>query len=525
MKKSKLFLVWMIAALVAGSLFMMGCEGPTGPAGPQGPGGSASAAKQAEELAAYSYTFGNPIHVQYGRDGVYANSYTGNVAHATPSLAGKVITFAYENKAATITLTASENTGNALVTKLNKAANDVGLTVTISSTGGSEYLTVAKTTPNTGKTFAIAGTNADLQAVFTTTATSTLYSAISVEPLRDEWLFPAQGGANSGASTIVSSKASQIRIGTLGIRPIPAGTTIDTSIINGVATATTLSPTTTALTDWNVTVPALSTDLLFTAKTDGAKPGFDPLSIRPVIEDNAQLAAYGYAFVVTHPTVGATAIPAAAPTAVGSLAVNGASTGAVALADLDRKIVVTYTTVGTPATPSVTQTATIFLPVVAGSSNATDLIAEINKGLVAFPVVTASYSSNVIIFTGPATAGTIAVSSEVPAITGTFANATGVTGVPPTNDTWSVEVIGAGINASDRSVTIASNIGVTPSVGTVTDTRVDSRSSASLIGASLATKIAGGGITGYTAAGTTTVTITTTGVGALTDLVVAPKPL
>ncbi|GHU39166.1 hypothetical protein FACS1894190_02670 [Spirochaetia bacterium] len=76
MKKSKLFLVGMIAVLAA-SLVFLACENPAGPKGDKGDPGDAATNAQKEQLATYGFTFGNPVHNVVGRNATWAPTVTG----------------------------------------------------------------------------------------------------------------------------------------------------------------------------------------------------------------------------------------------------------------------------------------------------------------------------------------------------------------------------------------------------------------------------------------------------------------
>ncbi|GHV20604.1 hypothetical protein FACS189494_04710 [Spirochaetia bacterium] len=100
MKREQKVLSGLLTAILAGALVLAGCENPAGPKGDKGdPGGAASNA-QKEQLAAYGFTFGNPVHNAIGRPDEYSTTIYSDASidyKGTLNVSGAVV-IVYGNK-------------------------------------------------------------------------------------------------------------------------------------------------------------------------------------------------------------------------------------------------------------------------------------------------------------------------------------------------------------------------------------------------------------------------------------------
>ncbi|GHU42555.1 hypothetical protein FACS1894190_12010 [Spirochaetia bacterium] len=349
MKKSKLFLVGMIAAFVAGSLFMTGCEGPVGPTGPQGPGGDASGI-QAIELAAYGYTFGDPTHAVYGQNESYANQIVGTVninVSPTPVVSSvdiEPVTVAYNNKSVTFWSVVTYTNISDITGAFNTAftAGELELTASAVNEGTKTYLKIAVTgaTGPVAKQISVsagAAATSLVGKVFNTTG-GTVTSGQLTTGQYDTWAYPI---TNYDATSLPSSAHSKVKVGAIEL-PVAAGTVLTGLSPDGIPAlvadeigarefGVVKADIVKAYADWLVTTSPSGDALVFTARTYGPKT-FDRVAMRPAIigADDTTLPKYGYAFLTKHTILGETIVAASAVPTVTAIAT--ANTAAAALA-------------------------------------------------------------------------------------------------------------------------------------------------------------------------------------------------
>ncbi|GHU39734.1 hypothetical protein FACS1894190_05580 [Spirochaetia bacterium] len=511
MKKSKLFLFGMIAALVAGSLFMTGCEGPAGPAGAAGANGTSASALQAAELAAFGYTFSDPIHVSVGRDAVLSPAIVGATPLATAA-AGDILSGApLNNELVTVTFNKRSVTFNpgktttytpaALLAEFNGAlgpsGGNLGLTADFVTVGGSYYFRIKAdgALPSgyyEGNTYPLAGiriettgnTNSVLTRLFGAAPTvSLLENPVIAEAKQDEWIYPiVQNDLSSGVITVNSI----ITVGNVKL-PVAAGA-IPAAVINDLVAEiseqeTKVNPVY-AYNDYKVSNGSGSNinGIKFTAAVVASPvpiltpaPGvraFDTVARRPSISTSVldpYLDTYGYTLIVKQMAVGAAAIPTVTPSAsstpVATSPTNISATSAP-IAKGDR-LTISY--------DGLTDVI-VFPSAAANAINDQPKLQAITGtgGALTGVIITVSAGNNVT-FTAP---GTPAVKSfnvtgegGIVATGGIFASATvtqgtlGLVGNPGKNevaDSWNIKVIGANPGFFP---TVASKITLSPGTG------------------------------------------------------------
>ncbi|GHU42156.1 hypothetical protein FACS1894190_11130 [Spirochaetia bacterium] len=507
MKKSKLFLVGMIAAFVAGSLFMTGCEGPAGPAGAPGANASASA-QQAAELAAFGYTFGDPIHVTVGRDAVYANSIVGAAPLPTSDpvitgIADAPVAIVFGKRSVTFNLNAAAYTHAELLAVLNGAlgssGGDLGLTadfITTNEPGGAKnYLRIKANG-------ALPAGNDGLFGVVTQTAGGTdaveklfgqagsggmniVYNPQLAVAQPDEWVYPIVA---DDLFTGVTSANSILTVGNVKL-PVPVGATpaaVVTDLVEEINAQIDQVIPVYAYTDYTITdgtgglinAPGIK----FSASVIVATPAphvtpttgpraFDVVARRPTISTSVldpYLDTYGYTLITHHVVAGATLIPATPPAAASpspsAVATTDISGGSLSAIGTGAKITVSYGDL----------TDVFVFPTAATNPIVNDTVLYKHTGQTAFLTeVSIKVTAGKIGFFAPQSPAvkTFSVVGTGGGITGTgglidglattqgVAYAAGVPERPPAYDTWKVTVISGN---SSIFPTVASKLAITP---------------------------------------------------------------
>ncbi|GHV23133.1 hypothetical protein FACS189494_10850 [Spirochaetia bacterium] len=482
MKKSKLFLFGMIAALVAGSLFMTGCEQPQGSTTNNYYNVDE---RQKAELAEFGYTFGDPTHVQYGRGAVYGAEIVGSIPLPTAGAytvdSTTPVSIEYNKKSVTFWPKASYPDTAAVLSDFNAVLSAGGLAAEVEasiislSATDKRFKLAVKGTP-TGQLLIEQSNSASsvFANLFDGSSTNSLLSTEAIaSPLPDTWEYPIVN-ANIGVDT--TSVHSKVVVGNVSI-PVAAGTALADVATQVQAEIEDHEDKVTKLLAYtNYEVTAGTESLIITARLNddatGFLTGFDPVAQRPSItkNDDSYLSAYGYTLLLKHMELGA---PLATPTP--------SVTPSTGIATANPVVAATASTAASGYGDTLTVAFDGKQDVIVFPNSVANLSTRINAGPLPQTGVTVATSGN-ITFTTVQT-GTQPGSTKTVTVSGTGAvvgssgiipntiSATGIEGraeeTTEGEDKWQIRLIGSGDSISlsptvGSIVTIQGNLTIIP---------------------------------------------------------------